>query len=49
MLDEEVYPKSVKELLGHGSVKMTPNRYSRVMTEMQRDAADRLYRLAGGA
>lgn len=48
-LADGVHPKIVSERLGHSSVAMTLDRYSHVSLNMQRDAADRLDRLAGGA
>jgi integrase len=47
-LADGVHPKIVSERLGHSSISMTLDRYSHVSMDMQRDAADRLDRLAGG-
>jgi integrase len=38
-------PKIVSERLGHASVNMTLNRYSHVLPDMQRSAADKLQRM----
>jgi integrase len=38
-------PKIVSERLGHASVNMTLNRYSYVLPDMQKSAADKLQRM----
>jgi integrase len=42
LLAEDVHPKIVQERLGHAGISMTLNRYSHVMPDMQRQAADTL-------
>jgi integrase len=42
LLAEDVHPKIVQERLGHADISMTLNRYSHVMPDMQRKAADTL-------
>lgn len=49
MLANGEHPKIVQERLGHSDVSMTLNRYSHVTMQMQKDAADRLDNLMGGA
>jgi integrase len=49
MLANNIHPKIVQERLGHADVSMTLNRYSHVTMDMQREAADRLDNLIGGA
>ncbi len=41
-------PKIAQERPGHADVSMTLNRYSHVMMDMQRQAADRLNTLIAG-
>jgi integrase len=47
-LTNGVHAKVVSEMLGHSTIGMTMDLYSHVSADMQRDAADRMDRLASG-
>jgi integrase len=49
LLAEGVHPRVVMELLGHSTIRLTMDTYSHVIPALERDAADRLNRLLGGA
>ena len=49
LLGQNVHPKVVQERLGHSQVSVTMDTYSHVMPSMQRDAADKLDAMFGGA
>ena len=42
MLSQGEEPKVISERLGHSRINITLDRYSHVLPNMQRDAADRL-------
>ncbi|MGD9713612.1 MAG: tyrosine-type recombinase/integrase [Thermomicrobiales bacterium] len=42
MLEQNVHPKIVSDLLGHSSIQMTLDRYSHVSTDLQRQSIDAL-------
>ena len=42
MLSQGEEPKVISERLGHSSISINLDRYSHVLPNMQRDAADRL-------
>ena len=44
-----VHPRVVMEILGHSAIALTMNTYSHVLPQAQRDAADLLDSLLGGA
>lgn len=45
MLQQEINPKIVQEILGHSDINLTLNTYSHVMPTLQREAASRLEEL----
>jgi integrase len=47
MLEADVHPKVVQEVLGHSSISVTLDTYSHVAPSLQRDAATRLEVLLG--
>jgi integrase len=49
LLSQDVHPKVVQERLGHSTISVTMDIYSHVMPSMQRDAADKLDAMFGGA
>ena len=42
MLEVDLHPKVVQEVLGHSSIAVTLNTYSHLAPSLQRDAATRL-------
>jgi integrase len=42
LLSQGVHPRVVMELLGHSTIALTMNTYSHVISQLQREAADRM-------
>jgi len=49
LLAQDVSPRVVMETLGHSEIGLTMNTYSHVLPSLQREAADRMDELLGGA
>lgn len=49
LLAQGIHPKIVQERLGHSTIGVTMDVYSHVLPDMQREAAEKLDRLFGGA
>jgi len=45
LLNENVHPKIVQEMLGHSTISLTLNTYSHLLPERQQEAADKLEKL----
>ena len=48
LLVQGVHPRVVMEILGHGRISETMDRYSHVIPALQEDAADKLNKLLSG-
>jgi integrase len=49
LIAEGIHPRVVMEILGHANIVTTMNIYGHVLPEIQREAAQRLENLLGGA
>lgn len=49
LLAQGVDPRTIMETLGHSQISLTLNTYAHVLPSLQREAADRMNRLLGGA